>query len=146
MLLPSTCLSVVLQGIIADGADGSHWVTVDDKGYGDCDGIITFWKTGDLGLGYCNRLSVDDGHQTRYSVREAVENILRGGVYEIGGLRPPDAYPPHFLPPPSKPPPFPSGPKYTPPNPNFQKFFLKVEVGGGVLRSARKWGGFTWWR
>ena len=26
------------QGIIADGQDGSHWVTVDDKGYGDCDG------------------------------------------------------------------------------------------------------------
>ena len=26
------------QGIIADGSDGSHWVTVDDKGYGDCDG------------------------------------------------------------------------------------------------------------
>ena len=26
------------QGIIADGSDGSHWVTVDDKGNGDCDG------------------------------------------------------------------------------------------------------------
>eukprot|EP00091_Calanus_sinicus_P001708 TRINITY_DN1172_c0_g1_i2.p2 TRINITY_DN1172_c0_g1~~TRINITY_DN1172_c0_g1_i2.p2 ORF type:complete len:141 (-),score=43.73 TRINITY_DN1172_c0_g1_i2:31-453(-) len=53
------------QGIIADGADGSHWVTVDDKGYGDCDGSI-WYKTDDLGLGYCDRkMTVDDGHQTR---------------------------------------------------------------------------------
>merc|ERR1711910_246588 len=52
------------QGIIADGADGSHWVTVDDKGYGDCDGTI-WYKTGDLGLGYCDRVLLDDGHQTR---------------------------------------------------------------------------------
>merc|ERR1712189_31409 len=52
------------QGIIADGTDGSHWVTVDDHGYGDCQGTI-WYKTGDLGLGYCNRISVDDGHQTR---------------------------------------------------------------------------------
>merc|ERR1719339_427822 len=53
------------QGIIADGDDGSHWVTVDDKGYGDCAG--TFWfETGDLGLGYCNRIvTLDDGEQTR---------------------------------------------------------------------------------
>merc|ERR1712051_702031 len=53
------------QGIIADGDDGSHWVTVDDKGYGDCTG--TFWfETGDLGLGYCNRIvTLDDGEQTR---------------------------------------------------------------------------------
>merc|ERR1712179_882435 len=50
------------QGIIADGADGSHWVTVDDKGYGTCVGDI-YYKYGDLGLGYCNRF--DDGHQTR---------------------------------------------------------------------------------
>lgn len=52
------------QGIIADGADGSHWVTVDDKGSGDCDGVL-FYEYGDLGLGYCDRLAVDDGHQTR---------------------------------------------------------------------------------
>merc|ERR1719507_1813852 len=50
------------QGIIADGADGSHWVTVDDKGYGTCVGDI-YYKYGDLGLGYCDRL--DDGHQPR---------------------------------------------------------------------------------
>merc|ERR1719304_125294 len=37
------------QGIVADGDDGSHWVTVDDKGSGDCDRMM----------------SVDDGHQTR---------------------------------------------------------------------------------
>merc|ERR1712183_67333 len=36
------------QGIIADGADGSHWVTVDDShqtrtfcGYADCAGMLT---------------------------------------------------------------------------------------------------------
>merc|ERR1712228_835189 len=52
------------QGIIADGADGSHWVTVDDHGYGDCNGVL-WYKTGDLGLGYCDRMTVDDGHQTR---------------------------------------------------------------------------------
>merc|ERR1739842_31720 len=52
------------QGIIADGSDGSHWVTVDDKGSGDCDGTI-WYEYGDLGLGYCNRLALDDGHQTR---------------------------------------------------------------------------------
>ena len=52
------------QGIIADGDDGSHWVTVDDKGSGSCDGTI-FYETGDLGLGYCDRLAVDDGHETR---------------------------------------------------------------------------------
>merc|ERR1711868_242982 len=52
------------QGIIADGEDGSHWVTVDDKGSGDCDGTI-FYEYGDLGLGYCDRLAVDDGHETR---------------------------------------------------------------------------------
>merc|ERR1712179_762351 len=53
------------QGIIADGDDGSHWVTVDDKGSGNCTG--TFWfETGDLGLGYCNRIvTLDDGEQTR---------------------------------------------------------------------------------
>jgi len=53
------------QGIIADGDDGSHWVTVDDKGFGDCTG--TFWfEQGDLGLGYCDRVTtLDDGHQTR---------------------------------------------------------------------------------
>ena len=39
-------------------------------------------------------------------VREAVQNILRGGVYEIGGIRPLDAYPPHFFPQPSTLPPF----------------------------------------
>merc|ERR1719150_2801473 len=49
------------QGIIADGADGSHWVTVDDKGYGTCQGHIYLY--GDLGLGYCDRL--DDGYQTK---------------------------------------------------------------------------------
>merc|ERR1712150_172079 len=37
------------QGIIADGDDGSHWVTVDDKGLGDCNRILT----------------LDDGEQTR---------------------------------------------------------------------------------
>merc|ERR1719219_353984 len=47
------------QGIIADGSDGSHWVTVDDKGYGDCDGTI-WYEYGDLGLGYCNRLTVTE--------------------------------------------------------------------------------------
>jgi len=52
------------QGIIADGEDGSHWVTVDDHGSGDCTGTI-WYKTGDLGLGYCNRIAVDDGHHTR---------------------------------------------------------------------------------
>lgn len=52
------------QGIVADGEDGSHWVTVDDKGSGDCDGTI-WYEYGDLGLGYCDRLMVDDGHQTR---------------------------------------------------------------------------------
>merc|ERR1711978_444920 len=52
------------QGIIADGEDGSHWVTVDDKGSGDCDGTI-FYEYGDLGLGYCDRLAIDDGHETR---------------------------------------------------------------------------------
>ena len=30
--------------------------------------------------------------------REAVQNILRGGVYEIGGIRPLFAYPPQFFP------------------------------------------------
>ena len=49
---------------MADGEDGSHWVTVDDKGSGDCDGTI-WYEYGDLGLGYCDRLMVDDGHQTR---------------------------------------------------------------------------------
>ena len=54
-----------LQGIVADGDDGSHWVTVDDKGSGDCDGTL-WYKYDDLGLGYCDRMmSVDDGHQTR---------------------------------------------------------------------------------
>ena len=64
--LPRSCINanVYSQGIIADGEDGSHWVTVDDKGYGDCDGVI-WYKTGDLGLGYCDRMTVDDGHQTR---------------------------------------------------------------------------------
>merc|ERR1712189_145020 len=52
------------QGIIADGDDGTHWVMVDDKGSGDCLGDITYFY-GDLGLGYCNRLMLDDGHQTR---------------------------------------------------------------------------------
>jgi len=52
------------QGIVADGDDGSHWVTVDDKGSGDCDGTL-WYKTDDLGLGYCDRMTVDDGHQTR---------------------------------------------------------------------------------
>merc|ERR1719367_1081329 len=53
------------QGIIADGADGSHWVTVDDKGSGDCTGQIHY-VLGDLGLGYCDRLvAVDEGRQTR---------------------------------------------------------------------------------
>merc|ERR1711915_1042365 len=53
------------QGIIADGADGSHWVTVDDKGYGDCSGHMEY-TYGDLGLGYCDRwVSLDDGQQTR---------------------------------------------------------------------------------
>jgi len=53
------------QGIIIDGEDGSHWVSVDDKGYGDCAG--TFWfESGDLGLGYCDRIvTLDDGEQTR---------------------------------------------------------------------------------
>ena len=55
---------VTLQGIVADGDDGSHWVTVDDKGSGDCDGTL-WYKTDDLGLGYCDRMTVDDGHQTR---------------------------------------------------------------------------------
>merc|ERR1719153_1936322 len=49
------------QGIIADGEDGSHWVTVDNHGYGTCIGDI-FWELGDLGLGFCDRF--DDGHQT----------------------------------------------------------------------------------
>merc|ERR1719420_1230229 len=40
------------QGIIAD-VDGEHVVTVDDNGYGD------------LNLGYCDRIKVDDGKQTR---------------------------------------------------------------------------------
>ena len=57
-------LTRALQGIIADGSDGSHWVTVDDKGSGDCDGTI-WYEYGDLGLGYCNRLALDDGKQTR---------------------------------------------------------------------------------
>ena len=53
------------QGIIADGSDGSHWVTVDDKGSGDCAGYI-WYEYGDLGLGYCDRFNtLDDGHQTR---------------------------------------------------------------------------------
>ena len=39
-------------------------------------------------------------------LREAAKIILRGGVYEIGGLRPLDAYPPHFFPQPSTLPPF----------------------------------------
>merc|ERR1712127_140370 len=53
------------QGILADGDDGSHWVTVDDKGYGDCEGVLWF-KTDDLGLGYCDRVvTLDDGEQTR---------------------------------------------------------------------------------
>merc|ERR1719228_843408 len=53
------------QGIIADGEDGSHWVTVDDKGYGDCEGTL-WYEYGDLGLGYCDRMiTMDDGHQTK---------------------------------------------------------------------------------
>merc|ERR1711922_116242 len=52
------------SGILADGDDGSHWVTVDDKGSGNCDGDIHY-VYGDLGLGYCNRLVVDDGKETR---------------------------------------------------------------------------------
>ena len=42
----------------------------------------------------------------KLELREAVQNILRGGVYEIGRLRPLDAYPPHFFPQPSTLPPF----------------------------------------
>ena len=55
-------------------------------------------------------------YQPYWTVREAVQNILRGGVYEIGDLRPLDAYPPpifsrnlvhspHFSLPPNTPPP-----------------------------------------
>ena len=69
---------LILQGIIADGEDGSHWVTVDDKGSGDCDGTI-WYEYGDLGLGYCDRLTIDDGHQTRlfcgYATCDGLLNI-----------------------------------------------------------------------
>merc|ERR1711934_1221656 len=27
------------QGIVADGEDGSHWVIVDDRGFGDCQSV-----------------------------------------------------------------------------------------------------------
>ena len=55
-----------LQGILADGyEDGSLWVTVDDEGYGDCQGDV-YYKNGDLGMGYCDTMVVeDDGYQTR---------------------------------------------------------------------------------
>merc|ERR1719300_1250346 len=50
----------------------------DDKGYGDCDGTI-WYEYGDLGLGYCDRLAVDDGHQTRlfsgYATCDGLLNI-----------------------------------------------------------------------
>merc|ERR1719356_1898721 len=51
------------QGIIAD-VDGEHVVTVDDKGYGDCTGAVHY-VYGDLNLGYCDRIKIDDGKQTR---------------------------------------------------------------------------------
>merc|ERR1719222_1872642 len=38
------------QGIVADADNGEKWVTVDDKGYGDCTGSI---------------MKISDGKQTR---------------------------------------------------------------------------------
>lgn len=54
------------QGIVAEADDGEKWVTVDDKGYGDCTGSI-YYIYGDLNLGYCDRynMRIDDGKQTR---------------------------------------------------------------------------------
>ena len=77
----------VVQGIIADGEDGSHWVTVDDKGYGDCDGTI-FYEYGDLGLGYCDRLAVDDGKQTRLFCGYASKFHLHQTLYQFFLLKP----------------------------------------------------------
>merc|ERR1711894_451887 len=54
------------QGIVADADNGEKWVTVDDKGYGDCTGSI-YYVYGDLNLGYCDRsiMKISDGKQTR---------------------------------------------------------------------------------
>merc|ERR1712002_122404 len=45
-------ISYAPQGFVADGDDGSHWVIVDDRGFADCEGLITF-NYGDHNLGYC---------------------------------------------------------------------------------------------
>merc|ERR1711862_804502 len=73
-------ISYAPQGFIADGADGSHWVVVDDRGSADCEGQITF-NIGDHNLGYCSYPPTEERGTSCYLRGHSVVALPVKGIY-----------------------------------------------------------------